>query len=137
MAACSQIVADRGYAIALCQSFIRCPEKRFVCLDRTAKGASEVIPLERRQTLSSNCRGRRVELVPRVHGAVSKVLEHSAMELVGTALADENHLAAHGQAILCRERIGDDLEFPYTCQSQGCAHDGRGRLTEDIADLCA
>ena len=112
----SQIVADCSYAIALSQSFVRSPEKRLVRLNGSAKGAAEVIPLERRKTLSSDCRGSRIEIVPRVHGTITKVFKQFSMELIGAAFADENHLAAHGQAIFCRKSIRDDFEFPDACQ---------------------
>ena len=52
-----------------------------------------------------------VEVIARVQGGVTQVLERVAMPLVCAALADESGLAAHGQAVLGVGQDGYNFAF--------------------------
>src|SRR5207253_2296665 len=64
-----------------------------------------------------------VKVIPRVQNAIAQELEGGTMKLVGTALADKDHLAPHRLAVFSAERVGDKPVFPDAINSQAIAND--------------
>src|SRR6266436_3733606 len=96
----------------LTKAFVTAVQERFIFFDRTSQRAAKLVPLERRDPLSSQSLTRGIEKVPGVQRAIAQKLEERTVQSIGAGLRDNADLRACPLAVFGRVGIGHHIEFP-------------------------